>query len=186
MWGLHVHAVVHHGVMMTVDLQSAKYAFTSHALSPVMSKKQCSKRNPNGNKIWMLVNSALGKEQMSFYLWVETFEKADSLSLTVCRRAFQSLGAERWLGNQTVFSCLSSTHGMYKRDCEQERRGLAGTWQGMSSWRYSRASLRQLYTTDSTLWSIHSFTRSKWNRDIWKPHSYLTTDRRKTAFPPPL
>ena len=102
MWGLHVHAVeVHHGVMMTVDLQSAQYAFTSCTLSPVMSKKRCSKRNPNGNQIWMLVNSALSKEQMSFYLCVETFEKADSL--TVCRRAFQSLGAERWLGSKTVF-----------------------------------------------------------------------------------
>lgn len=47
-----LHAVeVHHGVMMTVDLQRAQYAFTSHALSPVMSKKRCSKRNPNGNQI---------------------------------------------------------------------------------------------------------------------------------------
>ena len=139
------------------------------------------KKESQWKKMCMLVSSALSKEQMSFYLCVETFEKADSL--TVCRRAFQSLGAERWLGSQ-LFSCLSSTHGMYKRDCEQEWRGLAGTWQGTSSWRYRRASLRQLYTTDSTLWSIHSFTRSKWNRDIRKLHSHLTTDRRKTAFFP--
>ena len=82
-------------------LAECSVCFYKSCSQPSNVKEMVLKKESQWKKMWMLVSSALSKEQMSFYLCVETFEKADSL--TVCRRAFQSLGAERWLGSQTVF-----------------------------------------------------------------------------------
>ena len=65
----------------------------------------------------------------------------ESASLIVCGRAFQSLGAElgKALKSNFLLVYFSTVLRIRRRGCDDERRGLAGTCQGMSSCKYSGA-----------------------------------------------
>ena len=65
----------------------------------------------------------------------------ESTSPTVFGRAFQSLGAELEKARKPnyIFWCFSAALGIRRRCCDNERRGRAGTYRGMSSCKYSGA-----------------------------------------------
>ena len=65
----------------------------------------------------------------------------ESASLIVCVRAFQNLGAElgKALKPNCLLVCFSTVLRIRRRGCDDERRGRAGTCQGMSSCKYSGA-----------------------------------------------
>ena len=64
-----------------------------------------------------------------------------SASLIVCGRAFQSLGAELEKARKPNFFGVffSAALGICRCGCNDERRGHAGTYRGMSSCKYSGA-----------------------------------------------
>ena len=49
------------------------------------------------------------------------------------------------------FVCLSSTLGTRRRDCDEERRSLAGSWRGMRSWRLAVSSRARIWGDCSTI-----------------------------------
>ena len=78
---------------------------------------------------------------MSFQLHVNDLSLEELHSVRICGRAYQNLGAEFEKSEAKQFLHVSHPHfecaGM--TECDKEQRGLAVSWQEMSSWKYCGA-----------------------------------------------
>ena len=113
-----------------------------HYIQRVSRRSKCKKKKERKRKKDIKRHGAVIHRTGTFSDFCGT-QSSGSASLIVCGREFQSLGAELEKARKpncfsfVVFSVFSAALGVRRRGCDDERRGRAGTYWGMSSCKYS-------------------------------------------------